>query len=171
MGPQARRLHFAVHGINDPQSPMDSALMLHDAQGRPQPLAVWDIFESLRLQAELVVLAACDTAPGASVSDDGWMGLTRAFQFAGAERVISALWPVDDRATAGLMSAVHRRLAKGIEPARALAQAQRQMLLRAERVTDERTRGVGGLALAGAQSRDQRQPYYWAGFHLYPAPR
>lgn len=172
LGPQARRLHFAVHGVNDPQSPLDSALLLRDSNGHSSPLAVWDIFETLRLDAELVVLAACDTAPGASVLDDGWLGLTRAFQFAGAEQVVSALWPVDDGGTASLMGEFHRQLAAGIEPALALALSQRRMLEGELDADGERTRGVGGLVGSdSARSPDSGQPYYWAGFHLYLAPR
>lgn len=184
LAPQARRLHFAVHGVNDPHSPMDSALLLHDAEGRADPLPVWDIFESLRLQAELVVLAACDTAPGASIVDDGWLGLTRAFQFAGAEQVVSALWSVDDDSTANLMAEFHRQLAEGQSAAIALARAQRQMLAlqppREGQVSGSATteqvgvesagsRGVGGLT--GSKARQIELPYYWAGFHVYLAPR
>lgn len=169
MGPQARRLHFAVHGINDPDSPLDSALLLRDANGRPSPLSVWAVFEDLRLRAELVVLAACDTAPGAEVSDTGWLGLTRAFQFAGADEVVSALWAVDDGGTAELMADFHRRLASGQTPVQALAYSQRAMIATASAQAAGTPRGVGALGSAGATTRGDH-PYYWAGFHLYPAP-
>lgn len=169
MGPQARRLHFAVHGINDPDSPLDSALLLRDANGRPSPLSVWAVFEDLRLRAELVVLAACDTAPGAEVSDTGWLGLTRAFQFAGADEVVSALWAVDDGGTAELMADFHRRLASGEKPVLALAQSQREMIAAAGAQAASTPRGVGALGASGVPSRGDH-PYYWAGFHLYPAP-
>lgn len=172
LGPQARRVHFAVHGLNDPLSPLDSALMLRDGDGRPSRLAVWDIFETLRLDAELVVLAACDTAPGAGALDDGWLGLTRAFQFAGASAVVSALWPVDDGGTASLMGEFHRQLAAGVEPAQALALSQRRMLQAGQEAKGGTTRGVGGLVEAGGgRSPATDHPYYWAGFHLYLAPR
>jgi len=183
LGPKARRLHIATHGINDPQSPLDSALMLLDASGRPRPLPVWDIFETLRLDAELVVLAACETAPGAGRVDDGWLGLTRAFQFAGAERVVSALWAVDDDGTARLMSAFHRLLAQGLSAELALAQSQRQLLSGGPgghevsnpsrgRNGGEAHRGIGGLRPVGAAGRREsgEAPYYWAGFQLYLAP-
>jgi len=71
-----------------------------------------------------------------------WVGLTRAFLHAGAARVVATLWPVEDRATARLMERFYQELARGTEPARALAQGQRALL--AERGT--------------------ASPFYWAGF-------
>ncbi len=163
-GPNARRLHFAAHGVNDAASPMDSALMLRSGAA-VQPLAVWRIFEELRLDAELVVLAACDTAPGLAERDDGWLGLTRAFQFAGAAQVISALWPVGDHSTAALMAGFHRHLAAGAAPAEALAKSQREAMGAVESIA-EAARGVGGVSPVRPRSKVGS----WAAFHVYWAP-
>lgn len=164
-GPKARRLHFALHGMHDATSPMDSALMLR-AGNATQPLAVWRIFEELRLDAELVVLAACDTAPGAGERDDGWLGLTRAFQFAGTAQVVSALWPVGDRSTAALMAQFHRHLAAGETPTMALAMSQRQALRAVPDRGKDPDRGVGGVAPAATSGNTA-----WAAFHVYWAPQ
>ena len=56
------------------------------------------------LNADLVVLSACRTALGKEVRGEGLIGLTRGFMYAGASRVVSTVWNVDDRASAVLMT-------------------------------------------------------------------
>jgi len=151
MGPavaNARIVHFATHGLLNARHPELSGLVLSlvDAQGRPQNgfLAVGDIFD-LRLHADLVVLSACETALGADVRGEGFVGLTRAFFFAGTEAVIASLWRVSDAATAALMKEFYRRLlVYKMSPAAALRASQ----------------------LTLRRMPKWRQPYFWAGFVL-----
>jgi CHAT domain-containing protein len=141
-----RFVHFATHGFLNPQQPELSGLVfsLVDRNGRDQPgfLAAPEIF-NLRLSADLVVLSGCRTALGKEVSDEGLVGLTRAFMYAGAPRVLASLWPIDDAATAALMSAFYRGILKdGLSPAAALRRAQ-------------------------AEAAAANAPYFWAAFQLY----
>jgi CHAT domain-containing protein len=143
-----RCLHFAVHGKIDAEVPNFSKLMLsdRDAQGRPidGDLTLTDIY-GLSLRADLVVLSACDTALGKNVRGEGLLGLTRGFLYAGAERVLSSLWQVQDEATTRLMDRFYRALFKeGLAPSDALRVAQTEML----------------------REEGREFPYYWAGFVL-----
>jgi CHAT domain-containing protein len=143
---QYRILHFATHGLLNSQHPELSGLVfsLIDERGRPQDgfLRLHDIY-NLKLNADLVVLSACQTALGKEVRGEGLIGLTRGFMYAGAPRVIASLWRVDDRATAELMKRFYQGMFKaGLSPAAALRAAQVSML----------------------NEKRWTAPHYWSGF-------
>jgi CHAT domain-containing protein len=145
---QYRNLHFATHGVLDSRRPELSKLVLslYDERGTPQDgfLRLNDVY-NLRLDADLVVLSACQTALGQEVRGEGLIGLTRGFMYAGAARVLASLWSVEDRATADLMGDFYRgMLRQGLSPAAALRKAQLEM----------------------AKNPTRKSPYYWAGFSL-----
>lgn len=77
----------------------------------------------------LVTLSACDTASGEATSGDGVLGLRRGFRMAGAENVLSTLWPISDAATVGIMQQLYEGLAT-TAPADSLSAAQREWLVR-----------------------------------------
>lgn len=124
-----RVVHFATHGWIHPETPRLSGLTLSmvDGQGEPQEglLSLSDIY-GLELGADLVVLSGCETALGKEIRGEGLVGLTQGFLYAGAERVMASLWPVEDRATAELMSRFYRAMfEEKLPPAAALRSAQR----------------------------------------------
>ena len=144
--PQQSIIHFATFGVLNKDNPLFSFVELAPAGEDNGRLEVHDVF-GLRLRARLVVLSACQTALGAGAvedvpSGDDWVGLVQAFLSAGASNVMATLWPVDDRATADLMSHFYGALAAGQPESEALAEAQRAML------RNPRT----------------SHPFYWAGF-------
>src|SRR6185295_13561132 len=123
--PRGRIVHFAGHALLDPRFPLDSALALSAPAhpGRPGDdglLQAWEIFERLRLSADLVTLSACETALGLEAQGEGLLGLTRAFHYAGARTVLSSLWSVSDRSTAELMRRFYAHLGAGEAKDRAL---------------------------------------------------
>lgn len=101
-----RVVHFATHGILNSTHPDLSGLVLSlvDERGRAQDgfFRLHEIY-NLQLNADLVVLSACQTGLGKEVKGEGLIGLTRGFMYAGVPRVIASLWKVNDRATAELM--------------------------------------------------------------------
>jgi len=126
-----RIVHFATHGLINNQHAELSGIVLSlvDEQGQSQNgfLRIYDIY-NLNLKADLVVLSACQTALGKDVQSEGLVGLTRAFMYAGATRVVASLWQADDRGTATLMSRFYEgMLAQRQSPAAALRNAQLSM--------------------------------------------
>lgn len=133
LAPGASILHVAAHALVDGENPLDSAIVL-SPDPKPEEsnglLQAWEIIESLRLPGALVTLSGCETALGREREGEGLIGLTRAFQFAGARSVVSSLWRVDDRATALLMEAFYGHLEAGLPVAEALRRAQLDLLHR-----------------------------------------
>ncbi len=129
---QYRNVHFATHGVLDGARPELSGVVLSlvDANGQPQEgfLRLHDIY-NLHLNANLVVLSACQTALGQEVRGEGLVGLARGFIYAGASRVVASLWQVPDRASAVLMERFYRGMLKeGLSAAAALRSAQVTMI-------------------------------------------
>jgi CHAT domain-containing protein len=128
---QYRIVHFATHGLINSQHPELSGIVLSlvDQKGQPQNgfLRLYEIY-NLKLNADLVVLSACQTALGKEIKGEGLIGLTRGFMYAGAPRVVASLWRIDDRATAELMTRFYRgMITEGLTPAAALRAAQISM--------------------------------------------
>jgi CHAT domain-containing protein len=149
VGTDARYLHFACHGILDGQFPLDSALALtvpeRPAEGQDNGLLqAWEIYERVRIDADLVTLSACETALGKQMGGEGLIGLTRAFQYAGARSILASLWAVSDESTADLMRRFYTHLKAGETKDEALRDAQLELI-----------RG-GKYA----------HPYHWAAFEI-----
>ena len=143
-----RILHLATHGLMNSKDPELSGLVLSllGFDGKPQDGFVRLIdLPRLRLNADLVVLSACQTAVGPQLRGEGLLALTRGFFEAGTRNLMASLWQVPDNATAELMRHFYQGLLEEeLTPAAALRQAQ--------------------LAI---RSRPRwRHPYFWAGFIL-----
>ena len=143
-----RIVHFATHGILNSEQPELSGIVLSLVNEKGEPvngfLRLNEIY-NMRLNADLVVLSACQTALGKEVRGEGLIGLTRGFMYAGTPRVLASLWKVDDAATAQLMKVFYRKMLKeNKSPAAALREAKIEMM----------------------KQKRWSSPYYWAAFEL-----
>lgn len=118
-------VHFAVHGASDPNHPAGHALVLGSPVNETEDgfLRAYEV-SRLGLNADLVVLSACNTAVGNPSGQDGTPDLVHAFLLAGARSVIGSIWPAEDRATAHLMVRFYGYLARGMDKGSALRQAK-----------------------------------------------
>ena len=123
-------MHFAGHARVVVENPPRSHLVL--AQSGPGfsdgVLFAADIARLALDRVRLVVLSACGRSGSGANSAGEINGLATAFLNAGAETVLSGLWEIDDEVTSRLMTSVHSNLARGLDVAEALRQAQVALL-------------------------------------------
>jgi CHAT domain-containing protein len=122
----ARIIHLATHGLLDDFKGLGvpgAIALAPDGTGELNDglLTSNEIFD-LKLNAELVVLSACDTGRG-RLTGDGVIGLSRSLITAGVPSVIVSLWSVPDAPTASLMTQFYQNLQKNPDKAQALRQA------------------------------------------------
>jgi CHAT domain-containing protein len=119
--PQASIIHLATHGLLDDVRGLGSAIALAPSGSDDGLLTAEEIFD-MKLQANLVVLSACNTGEG-RITGDGVIGLSRALISAGVPSVIVSLWAVPDAPTSELMQSFYQNLQNNPDKAQALRQA------------------------------------------------
>jgi CHAT domain-containing protein len=140
-------LHLATHGLLDDRNPAYSKLVFAPADGEGEDgyLYAYELY-NLRLDAELVVLSACNTGVGTIQKGEGVKSLARGFAYAGCANVLMSLWPSSDQATARIMEYFYEELAAGRGKDAALREAKLKYLQRADALT--------------------ANPYFWGTFVL-----
>lgn len=131
---QAQIVHLATHGLLDEFKHLGLGVpgaiaLAPTGQSRPSigntphdGLLTANEVLDLRLQAQLVVLSACNTGRG-SITGDGVIGLSRSFLAAGVSSVLVSLWEVPDEPTSMLMIEFYRHMNQSADRASALRQA------------------------------------------------
>ncbi len=206
-----RLLHLATHGEANEVQPEATALILSQDRlptpteaailvlaGKKPPegkLTVDTILKHWDLDADLVVLSACQTGLGKKTSGDGMLGFTQALMQKGARSVVLSRWRVDDSATSLLMARFYQNLLgkrdglkEPMKRAEALAEAKTWLrtLPRGEAekrlaaLVDGVPRGERGSIKAALPTRNPADPksedrpfaapYYWAAFVLIGDP-
>jgi CHAT domain-containing protein len=144
-------LHLATHGVLDESSPLYSHFVLSSAPGNAEDdgrLEAWEIMR-MKLTAEVVVLAACDTGRGRIAPGEGVIGMMWALFAAGARSMVVSQFGVESTSATAMLVAFHRRLAGDRGAKSVQLRAAALELLRTPRFA---------------------HPYYWAGFILVGDP-
>jgi CHAT domain-containing protein len=144
--PKYRIVQFATHGILNDISPMYSHIVLAQKENSSNEdglLEAWEM-KDLQLNADMVILSACETARGRFGSGEGVIGMSWALFIAGAPTTVASQWKVESSSTTELMLEFHRQLltGKNISKAEALRRASLKLM----------------------KSAQYKHPSYWAGF-------
>jgi CHAT domain-containing protein len=149
MAQHARIVHVSSHGIgNDSLSGLSYLIFAPSPHSNDNGILYSKDIYNLHLNADLVVLSACETGIGKLRSGEGVMGLSRAFAAAGAKSVVYSLWRANDAVTKSLMIDFYQIMLKGegISKDEALWQAKINYISKEE------------------IDAEKRHPFYWAPF-------
>jgi len=118
-------IHLAMHGILNSSAPMMSALAFTENGDSLEDnfLYAYEISQ-MELNANLVVLSACETGLGKFEQGEGVISLARSFMYAGVPSLVVSLWQVNDYSTALIMQQFYRYLSEGMPKNEALRQAK-----------------------------------------------
>ena len=124
--------------------------LVGNLKGEDGLLTMREVIEDLDLNAELVVLSACNTAGESADAQngEGFAGLTRGFMYAGAKGLLVSHWSVESLSAKDLMNESFRHLKAGAPAVAALREA---------RLTVRASRDTGGRF-------SRAHPYFWAPF-------
>jgi CHAT domain-containing protein len=158
----------------DPDRSADPTAPETDGQVTAQQIVnTWD------LDADLVVLSACQSGLGRYAGGEGYLGFSQALFVKGARSLVLSLWEVSDQSTELLMTRFYRNLlgqreglSQPLSKAQALDEAKRWLRsLTAEEVADlTRSRPRPARPAAAPVRRSYDHPYFWAGFILVGDP-
>lgn len=135
-------LHLSTHGQADDNNG-DFANLAFTGTSPDNLLYLREIY-NLRLNADMVVLSACETGIGPLRKGDGIISLARGFTYAGAKSIITTLWKINDRTSVYLMDQFYQQLLTKKSKDVALQQSQ--------------------LNYISEQPTHLTHPFYWAAF-------
>lgn len=140
-----RILHLAMHALVDHEESMNSKLVFTQNNDSIEDgmLHTFELF-NMNLQAEMVVLSACNTGIGTVKKGEGVMSLARGFAYAGVPSLVMSHWNINDESTSILMTQFYQYLAEGERKDVALRKAKLNFLENANEI--------------------QANPFYWGGF-------
>ncbi len=141
-----RILHLATHGLSDGEKPLYSHVLL-SADAVADGLIEGREIAELKLNAQMVVLSACETARGREIDGEGMVGLAWSFTAAGTPTVVASNWKVDSETTADFMIDFYGELNNKNKTSKAEA--------------------LQKAALNKIRNPKTDNPFYWAGFALF----
>ena len=149
LAPNYSIIHLAAHGLYNDLEPMRSRIVLSQIGNKPGVDGYLEASEiaKIKLNADLVILSACETGRGRVRGGEGIIGLPWAIFAAGCPTTVVSQWSVDSKSTADLMVSLHRQLNLNGKPA-SKSEALRQ----------------AAISLINSPNKDFRHPFFWAGF-------
>ena len=142
-------IHLATHGLVNDQLPLESKILFHPIDNdsiEDGKLHSREIL-NLEMDAEMVVLSACNTGVGEINRGEGAVSLASSFFYCGARSVVMSQWPANDLSTSRIMGSFYQYLNQGHTKSAALRQAKLDYLQNEKELVSH--------------------PYYWSQFVVH----
>lgn len=120
-------IHLAVHGIGDQEVADNSRLIFRGDSTDSEALYAFEIY-NLKLDADLMVLSACESGIGRNQTGEGMFSIARAFTYAGCPSLVISRWRVNDTFTAEIMTEFYETLNHGESISSSLRHAKLKFL-------------------------------------------
>jgi tetratricopeptide (TPR) repeat protein len=125
-------VHVATHGFMRSDNPKLSNLIFSQPDSSEKNKEDGILYSgetyNLDLDADLLILSACQTGTGKLASGEGIMALTRGFLYSGTNNIIASLWRVFDEHTSLMMVELYKQILEGKSYSAALRDAKLQMI-------------------------------------------
>ena len=136
-------IHLAMHTLDDNKNSSPELAFSCQQKNSNFSLNAENI-SNMDMDANMIVLSACNTGTGKFQTGRGVMSLARSFIYSGCNSVIMTLWSVEDRPSAVLMDNFYRHISLGYSRDEALRQAKLNYIKNADQL--------------------KSHPYFWAGY-------
>ncbi|MEM7106429.1 MAG: CHAT domain-containing tetratricopeptide repeat protein [Bacteroidota bacterium] len=120
-------IHLAIHGKADTTDNYASCLYFVPEEKHDGKLFAYDLY-NLRIDADLIVLSACESGIGAKAEGEGTYSIARGFAFSGCPTQVITLWSIKDKAAVDLMQAFYSELIKEKPVGKALSLAKKKLV-------------------------------------------
>lgn len=144
-------IHIGTHASFNNINPEQSGLIFAKSPQSPDSnfLPLFDIY-GCNMESDLTILTACESGRPGYQDGEGMVSLAHAFNYAGSERILTALWKIDEHSSSAITENFILNLKNGLATDEALRRAKLEYLRTAE-----------GRVLA---------PAYWAGLVMIGEP-
>ena len=121
-------IHLATHGFINETKPKLSGILFTKEEKKEDGILYANEIYNLNLNADLVVLSACESGLGKIVKGEGIIGLTRGFIYSGARNIVVSLWQVADKSTSELMIEFYKNILSGKSYSSSLREAKLKLI-------------------------------------------
>lgn len=160
-------IHLALHASSDTLNPLYSAIYFSEEDDNSlNQLRLYELYET-DINAELVILSACETGIGKWQKGEGVLSISKGFAYANNPNLIMSLWTVGDQVTSELFRDFYIELAKGESIGNALRTAKLSYLQTADELMAHPINWAGVIQMGNSGQAFEEESanlslVYWA---------